>query len=135
LRLVVAPVEGPREIEDVVTTLAKEPNGGLIVVSNPLILLHRKLIIEMAARHRLPAVYSLAEYIRDGGLMSYGVDRSDQYRGAAGYIDRILKGAKPADLPVQLPIKYQLVVNMKTAKALGFDMPLSILMRIDEVIE
>jgi putative tryptophan/tyrosine transport system substrate-binding protein len=135
LRHVVAVVKEPREIEEAIVALGTEPNGSLIIVSDPFVMFHRRLIIELAARHKLPAIYSIADYVRDGGLMSYGVDRFEQYRGAAGYIDRILKGAKPADLPVQLPIKYQLVVNMKTAKALGLDMPPSILMRIDEVIE
>jgi putative ABC transport system substrate-binding protein len=93
------------------------------------------LIIELTARHKLPAIYALPIYVEDGGLMSYGADQIEQYRGAAGYVDRVLRGAKPSDLPVQTPIKYRLVVNMKTAKALGLDMPLSILMRIDEVIE
>jgi putative ABC transport system substrate-binding protein len=135
LKLIVPQIQDPRTMEDAIVAFGKEPNGGLIITSDAFVLFHRKLIIELAARHKLPALYSLADYVRDGGLMSYGVDRIEQYRGVASYVDRILKGAKPSDLPVQLPIKYQLVVNLKTAKALGLDMPLSILMRIDEVIE
>jgi putative ABC transport system substrate-binding protein len=123
------------EIQDTIVALAKEPNGGLIIVSGPFILFHRKLVIELAARHKLPAVYSHSIYTRDGGLLSYAVDRDDQYRGAAGYVDRILKGAKPADLPVQQPIKYHFVLNMKTAKALGLDIPLKLHAFADEVIE
>jgi putative ABC transport system substrate-binding protein len=135
LRPIFVPVQDPHEIEEAIVALAKEPNGGLIVASNPFLLLHRKLIIELAARHKLPVIYSNLNYVRDGGLMFYGVDQIEQYRGAAGYVDRILKSTKPSDLPVQLPIKYRLVVNMKTAKAIGLGVPLSILMRIDEVIE
>jgi putative tryptophan/tyrosine transport system substrate-binding protein len=96
---------------------------------------HRDLIIALAARHRLPAVYPFRVYVADGGLVSYGPDSTDAYRRAAGYVDRILKGEKAADLPVQAPTKYQLVVNMKTAKGLGLDIPTSVLARADEVIE
>jgi putative ABC transport system substrate-binding protein len=135
LRPTFVPVQDPHEIEDAIVALAKDPNGGLIVPSNPFLLLHRKLIIELAARHKLPVIYSNLNYVRDGGLMFYGVDQIEQYRGAAGYVDRILKGTRPSDLPIQLPIKYRLVVNLRTAKALGLGVPLSILMRIDEVIE
>jgi putative ABC transport system substrate-binding protein len=123
------------EIEDAIVAQAKEPNGGLIVVSGPFILFHRKLVIELAARHKLPAVYSHLNFAKDGGLISYGVDRGDQYRGAAGYVDRILKGAKPTDLPVQQPIEYHFVLNLKTAKAHGLPVPQSILLRATEVIE
>jgi putative ABC transport system substrate-binding protein len=135
LRPIRVQAENPREIEDAIAGLAKEPNGGLIVVSDPFILLHRRLVIDLAARHKLPAAYGFPIYVKDGGLMSYGPDQIEQYRGAAGYVDRVLKGAKPGDLPVQLPIKYRLVVNMKTSKVLGLDIPLSMLMRIDDVIE
>jgi ABC-type uncharacterized transport system substrate-binding protein len=135
LQPTIVDIQEPREIEDAIAMFAKEPHGGIIIPSDPFVLLHRKLIIDLAARHKLPALYRFPIYVQDGGLMSYGVDLAEQYRGAAGYVDRVLKGAKPADLPVQLPVKYRLVVNMKAAKALGVDVPLSILMRIDEVIE
>ena len=135
LQPILVPTHDPREIENAITALAKETNGGLITASNALLPAHRKLVIELAARHKLPAIYSGPIWVREGGLMSYGADQIDQYRGAAGYVDRILKGAKPSDLPVQQPIKYRLVVNVKTAKALGLDLPLSVLVRIDEVIE
>jgi len=98
-------------------------------------LVHRELIISLAARHRLPAVYTDRTFVTGGGLISYGPDRMEQFRLAAGYVDRILKGEKPADLPVQAPTKYELVINLKTAKALGIEMPASVLARADEVIE
>jgi ABC-type uncharacterized transport system substrate-binding protein len=125
----------PAEIENGILELAKGSNSGLITVSNALPASHRRLIIELAARYKLPAIYSGPIWVTEGGLMSYGTDQIEQYRGAASYVDRILKGAKPTDLPVQRPIKYRLVVNMKTAKAMGLDLPLGILVRIDEVIE
>jgi putative ABC transport system substrate-binding protein len=123
------------EIDRAITTFARIPNGGLIVTGAALANLHRKLIITLAARHRLPAVYSNRLYVTGGGLVSYGPDFVDQYRRAAGYVDRILKGEKPADLPVQAPTKYELVLNLKTAKALGLEVPPSVLVRADEVIE
>jgi putative ABC transport system substrate-binding protein len=101
----------------------------------PAVVRHRNLIIELAARHRLPTIYSDPIFVREGGLMAYGPDRLDQYRRAAGYVDRILKGEKPDDLPVQAPTKYELVINLKTAKALGLDIPPMLLARADEVIE
>jgi putative ABC transport system substrate-binding protein len=119
------------EIERGVTAFARSANGGLILTSSALSARHRELIIALAARYKLPAVYSR----RSGGLISYGVDFLDQYRLAAGYVDRILKGEKPADLPVQTPTKYELVINHKTAKALGLDVPPTLLARADEVIE
>jgi putative tryptophan/tyrosine transport system substrate-binding protein len=125
----------PAEIERAITNFAAESNGGLIVTANPLAALHRGLITALAARHRLPAVYSNRSFVAASGLVSYGPDFTDQYRQAAGYIDRILKGEKPAGLPVQAPTKYELVINLKTAKALGLDVPLSLQQRADEVIE
>ena len=123
------------EIERAVTAFARSSNGGLIVTASTLTAVHRKLIIALATRHRLPAVYSARFFIAGGGLISYGPDRVDQNRRAAGYIDRILKGEKPADLPVQAPTKYELVINLKTAKALGLQIPDKLLALADEVIE
>jgi putative ABC transport system substrate-binding protein len=125
----------PGEIERAITNFAAESNGGLIVTANPLAALHRGLIAALAARHKLPAVYSNRSFVVASGLVSYGPDFTDQYRQAAGYIDRILKGEKPADLPVQAPTKYELVINLKTAKALGIDIPPSLLSRAADVIE
>ena len=123
------------EIERAVTAFARSPNGGLIVTASALTLAHRELIIALAARHKLPAVYYRRYYVDRGGLASYGYDVVQQYRGAAGYVDRILKGEKPAELPVQAPTKYELVINLKTAKTLGLTIPPSLLARADEVIE
>ena len=123
------------EIERAITAFARSGNGGLIVTGSPLTALHRDLIVTLAARHKLPAVYYERSYVTGGGLISYGPDFLDQYRRAAGYIDRILKGEKPADLPVQAATKYELVINLKTAKALGLEVPPTLLARADEVIE
>ena len=123
------------EIERAITAFARASNGGLIVTASALAIVHRDLIITLAARHKLPAVYPYRYFVAGGGLISYGPDTIDQYRRAAGYVDRILKGEKPADLPVQAPTKYELVINLKTAKALGLDVPRSLLARADEVIE
>jgi ABC-type uncharacterized transport system substrate-binding protein len=123
------------EIERGVTAFGRASNGALIVTGNTLTMVHRELIITLAARHRLPAVYALPLFANDGGLISYGPDSIDPYRRAAGYVDRILKGEKPADLPVQQPTKFELVINLKTAKALGLEVPTSLLARADEVIE
>jgi putative ABC transport system substrate-binding protein len=125
----------PREIERAVAAFARSANGGLIVTVSTLAGVHRDLIVMLAARHKLPAVYYARYIVAGGGLISYGPDFIDQHRRAAGYVDRILKGEKPADLPVQAPTKYETVINLKTAKALGLDVPPSILARADEVIE
>jgi putative ABC transport system substrate-binding protein len=123
------------EIERAVAAFARVPNGGLIVTGSPLAMVHRDLIVTLAARHKLPAVYWDRAHVTGGGLISYGPDLVDQHRQAARYVDRILKGEKPADLPVQAPTKYELVINLKTAKALGLDVPPTLLARADEVIE
>jgi putative ABC transport system substrate-binding protein len=123
------------EIEQSVETFARSPNGGLIPVGSAAAVRHRELILTLAARHKLPAVYWERFFVVAGGLMSYGPDLVEQFRQAAGYVDRILKGEKPADLPVQAPTKYGLVLNLKTAKALGIELPASVLARADEVIE
>ncbi len=123
------------EIERAVTAFARSGNGGLIVLSGNSSLAHRELIVTLAARERLPAVYSDRVFVAGSGLMSYDTNRTEQYRRAAGYVDRILKGEKSADLPVQAPTKYELVINLKTAKALGLDVPSSLLARADEVVE
>jgi len=123
------------EIERGVTAFARASNGGLIVTGNTLTMVHRELIITLAARHRLPAVYALPLFASNGGLISYGPDSIDPYRRASGYVDRILKGEKPADLPVQQPTKFELIINLKTAKALGLEVPATVLARADEVIE
>jgi ABC-type uncharacterized transport system substrate-binding protein len=123
------------EIERAVGAFARGSNGGLIVLTTALTLVHRELITTLAARHRLPAVYTDRIFVTGGGLISYGPDRVDQFWRAAGYVDRILKGEKPADLPVQAPTKYEMVINLKTAKTLGLDVPPTLLARADEVIE
>jgi ABC-type uncharacterized transport system substrate-binding protein len=123
------------EIERTVAAFARSSNGGLIVTGSALTAVHRDLIVTLADRHKLPAVYFERRFVTEGGLISYGPDVVDQYRRAAGYVDRILKGEKPADLPVQAPTKYELVLNLKTAKALGLDVPPMLLARADEVIE
>ena len=123
------------EIDKAVATFARKPNGGLIVTRTSAAIDHRNLLVQLAARHRLPTVYPLRFFATGGGLISYGPDIVHQYRLAASYVDRILKGEKPADLPVQAPTKYELVLNLKAAKALGIDVPSSVLARADEVIE
>jgi putative ABC transport system substrate-binding protein len=123
------------EIERAVAAFARAPNGGLIVTASPAAALHRDLIVVLAARHKLPAVYFERLYVAAGGLISYGPDQIDMYRRAAGYVDRILKGEKPAELPVQAPVKYDLAINLKTAKALGLEVPPALLAHADEVIE
>jgi len=128
-------VENRGDIERDLTALARSPNGGVVVTSSPEASRHRHLIITLAARHRLPAIYSYRSFAVEGGLISYGPDMVDQYRRAAAYVDRILKGEKPTDLPVQAPTKYELVINVRTAKALGLDLPPALLAGADEVIE
>jgi putative tryptophan/tyrosine transport system substrate-binding protein len=123
------------EIERTVTAFARSPNGGLIVTTGGRALLNRDLIIKLAALHKLPAIYFDRSFVAAGGLVSYGPDRIDMWRKAAGYVDRILKGEKPANMPVQAPTKYQLVINLKTAKALGLDVPVHLQQTADEVIE
>jgi putative ABC transport system substrate-binding protein len=123
------------ETERAVTAFARSSNGGLIVAASALASVQRNLIIELAARHRLPAVYFERHFVASGGLISYGADQVDGYRRAAAYVDRILKGEKPADLPIQAPTKYELVINLKSAKALGLEMPATVLARADEVSE
>ena len=128
-------VRDVREIEGTVAAFARGSNGGLIVTASALAVVHREVIITLATRYKLPAVFFLRSFVTDGGLISYGPDSMDQFRRAAGYVDRILKGEKPADLPVQAPTKYELVINLKTARALGLDVPPTLLARADEVIE
>jgi len=128
-------VQDPRDIERAVTAFASAQNGGLIVTVSASAAAHRKLIIGLAARHKLPAIYHEHFYVKDGGLMSYGPSIVDQCKRAAAFVDKILKGVKPAELPVQAPTKYELVINMKTAKALGLTVPPALLTRADEVIE
>jgi putative ABC transport system substrate-binding protein len=137
LRMEVTPVNmrDAGEIEHTIAAFAGSPNAGLIMTSGPSARLHRDLIIKLVARHKLPAVYYERYFVAAGGLISYGPDYVDQYRRAAGYVDRILRGEKPADLPVQAPTKYELVINLKTAKALGLDVPSTLVATADEVIE
>jgi putative ABC transport system substrate-binding protein len=123
------------EIEHAVALFAQNPNSGLIVTASPQAASRRDLIITLAAQHKLPAVYQERNYVTAGGLISYGPNFLDQFRLVAGYVDRVLKGEKPADMPVQAPTKYELVINLKTAKALGLTIPPSVLARADEVIE
>jgi putative tryptophan/tyrosine transport system substrate-binding protein len=128
-------VQDPAEIERAIEAFAREPNGGLIVLPGPITVNHREMIIALAARHRLPAVYPFRFFVTSGGLVSYGADPFDQSRQAVAYVDRILKGEKPEDLPIQQPTKFEFVINLKTAKALGVTIPPSLLARADEVIE
>jgi putative ABC transport system substrate-binding protein len=131
----IAPVHGDVEIETAVVTLGREPGGGLVIIPDNFTFAHRAPIISAAARNNVAAVYAVSEAARDGGLLSYGNDRVGSWRRVATYVDRILRGAKPGDLPVQFPTKFEMAVNLKTAKALGLTVPQSILLRADEVIE
>jgi ABC-type uncharacterized transport system substrate-binding protein len=128
-------VRDASEIARAIAEFARKPNGGLIVATSPAALVNRKQIINVAASHRLPTVYFLKDFVEEGGLVSYGADIADQYRRAAGYVDRILKGEKPADLPVQAPTKFDMAINIKTAKALGLTVPPALIARADKVIE
>jgi putative ABC transport system substrate-binding protein len=132
---ITAPVRSDVEIETAITALGREPGGGLVGIGGAFMVAHRAPIISAAARNNVPAVYSASFVVRDGGLLSYAVDRVENYRRAATYVDRILRGEKPGDLPVQFPTKFEMAVNLKTAKALGLAVPPSILLRADEVIE
>jgi putative ABC transport system substrate-binding protein len=132
---IIAPVHSDVKIETAITALGREPGGGLVVMPDVFMIVHRAPIISAVARINVPAVYSQSEFARDGGLLSYGVDGVDLYRRAATYVDRILRGAKPAELPVQMPTKFEMVLNLKTAKALGLAVPPSILLRADKRIE
>jgi putative ABC transport system substrate-binding protein len=128
-------VHGGVEIERAIDTFSSQPDGGLIITPHPSLIPNRGSIILLAARHRLPAVYPFRYFAAEGGLMSYGPDQIDQWRGAATYVDRILRGEKPGDLPVQAPAKYELVINLKAAKVIGLDIPPTLPLRADEVIE
>jgi putative ABC transport system substrate-binding protein len=132
---IILPVHSDVEIETAINALGREPGAGLLVIGDPFTTVHRAPIILAAARNNVPAVYNASFFVRDGGLLSYGVDRVDIFRRAASYVDRILRGAKPGELPVQFPTKFEMVVNLKTAKALGLTVPESLLARADEVIE
>jgi len=135
LEMVVTPIRDAAEIEAAAEMLAKQPNSGLIFPPDPVIAGHRKLIVDLAARHRLPAVYALRSFVDEGGLISYGISIPELFRQAAGYVDRILRGDKPEDLPVQGPTKFELLINLKAAKGLGIEAPPTLLARADEVIE
>jgi putative tryptophan/tyrosine transport system substrate-binding protein len=135
MKAMAASARDPNEIELAIRTVAKMPNGALMLAQDVFMASQRNLIVRLAAEHRLPAVYPLREYVTSGGLLSYGADTADRYRRAASYVNRILRGEKPADLPVQAPIKFELVVNLNTAKALGLEVPPTLLARADEVIE
>jgi putative ABC transport system substrate-binding protein len=135
LEAVPAPVADANDIERTIQVFARQPDGGLVVLPGSTTILNRDLVIALAARHRLPVVYTFRFFVAAGGMMSYGTDIREQNRQAASYVDRIMRGAKPADQPVQAPTKYETVVNLKTARALGFDVPPTLLVRADEVIE
>jgi putative ABC transport system substrate-binding protein len=132
---IIAPVHDDVEIETAIIAVGREPGGGLVVMPNAFMLARRAPIILAAARNNVPAVYTQSAFAKDGGVLSYGVDLIDLYRRAASYVDRILRGAKPEELPIQLPTKFEMVVNLKTAKALGLTVPQLILLTADEVIE
>jgi putative tryptophan/tyrosine transport system substrate-binding protein len=133
--VIAAAVHDGTEVKEKIEALAQEKHGGLIILPNPITFAHRELIIDLAARHSLPAVYGFSFFVREGGLVSYGLDQSNEFRKAASYVDRILRGAKAVDLPVQAPTKYELVINLKTAKELGITFPQRVRALADEVIE
>ena len=135
IELIASPVHNPADIDDVFAAIAKSPDGGLIIMPNAFTFANRERIVAQAAQYQIPAVYPLVMFVKAGGLLSYGVDAPDIYRRGASYVDRILKGEKPANLPVQEPIKFDLVINLKTAKALGLTVPTTLLTTADEVIE
>ena len=128
-------IETAADIERVIASFARVPDGGLVLPPDAMTLTHRDLVVALAARHRLPAVYAIQAFVTAGGLMSYGTDQNDMFRLAASYVDRILRGDKPADLPVQAPTKFETTVNLKTAKALGLTVPSGLLVAADELIE
>jgi putative ABC transport system substrate-binding protein len=130
-----APVRSDADIEAVVATLAGEPRAGLVVMSDAFMVVHRAAIISSAAQNKIPAVYAVSAFVKEGGLLSYGFDPVDQFSRAAPYVDRVLRGSRPSELPVQLPVKFELAINLKCAKALGLDVPVTLLVRADEVIE
>jgi putative ABC transport system substrate-binding protein len=132
---IAAPVRTDADVENVVASLAREGDGALVIIPDSFTIAHRQAIIRAAATDRVPAMYSYRAFVDDGGLMGYSADIPEQYRGAADYVDRILKGAKPGELPVQQPTKYQFIINLKTANALGLTIPVSLLARVDQVIE
>jgi putative ABC transport system substrate-binding protein len=132
---IVAPVRGVADLERIISEFAREPNGGLVVLPDATTFVNRKVIVALADRYRVPAIYAFGIVVIEGGLMSYGIDVVDQFRQAAGYVDRILKGTKPAELPVQLPAKFVMSINLRTAKGLGLDVPLLLQQRADEVID
>jgi ABC-type uncharacterized transport system substrate-binding protein len=135
VRVTAAPVRGAVEIEQAIAAFTPGTNGGLVVLVDFITLTHRDLIVTLAAHHRLPAIFNVSAFVKSGGLASYSVNPTDLFRRAAAYVDRILKGAKPADLPVQQPTKFELIINLKTARALGLEVPPTLLARADEVIE
>jgi putative ABC transport system substrate-binding protein len=134
-QIVPAPVRNPSEIEDLFSSLGRNPGDGLVVIPDSFTVVHRAMITRLAEHHRLPAIYTLLPFARSGGLLTYGTDTNEQYRQAASYIDRILKGERPSDLPVVRPTKLALVINLKSAKAIGLSVPNTLLALADEVIE
>jgi ABC-type uncharacterized transport system substrate-binding protein len=128
-------VRNPEEIQAAIVAFSRQPNGGLILTTDAFTLVHRQLIVDAAAHHRLPAIYSSRDYVAAGGLLYYGLDTADSFRRVAAYVDRILRGANPGDLPIQQPVNFRFVINMKAARVLGIDVPTDLLLRADEVIE